>query len=630
MLKNRTFKSSFLFNISFAIVVAILPKSPLYGQACSGSLGDNIFTDGDFGRGAQNIVQSDPGIAPGYTYTTNPPPNDGFYMITNDMARWSNVYGDWHKPKDNSNDPQGYMMVVNASYTPGIFYKQRITGLCENTRYVFSADILNLDRRPLINRIFPNVSFSINNEVKFSSGNITNDEAWHTYDFTFVTAANQTELDLSLINNAPGGVGNDLAIDNIAFRPCGPILNIFPQETANICEDGNPISIKAFINTVDGENYALIWQTSTDEGKTWTNLPGEINDQYLHSIKTPGAYWYRFITAGVAKDLANTKCRVISPIKIVNVQPKRYSFQDTICLGQAYLQAGKSYTQTGIYTDSLISVYGCDSIVTLQLKVIDDAVIDFNASGNAPSCDYITDGKITYEIQHVAYPPSIVSLSDSAGIELIGFEKLKPGLYTISVKDRFSCVENKTIRIEETMNFAIDLGPDINANLGDMLEIEASSIGAIAQVQWSGFDNLACNGNACPGITFTPLADGLLIAEAKNQNGCVDLDSISVHVGNPLLFTSNVMKNGGGENGSFVLKGNISSIADVLYFHVFDRWGNKVFDGDYDFKDDDGLGWSLTEIQKNRWVQGTYVYSMSLLLINGQTYSIRGDVTLTE
>ena len=43
---------------------------------CSGSLGENIFTDGDFGSGAATILQTDPHIAPGYIYTTSTPPSD--------------------------------------------------------------------------------------------------------------------------------------------------------------------------------------------------------------------------------------------------------------------------------------------------------------------------------------------------------------------------------------------------------------------------------------------------------------------------------------------------------------------------------------------------------------------------
>jgi hypothetical protein len=100
----------------------------IYSQPvlCNGNLGDNIFTEGDFGKGNANVVAMNPGYAPGFIYTTNVPPDDGQYTITNDMRPWSNIFPTWIQIGDNSTDPKGYMMVVNASYAPGIFYEQII------------------------------------------------------------------------------------------------------------------------------------------------------------------------------------------------------------------------------------------------------------------------------------------------------------------------------------------------------------------------------------------------------------------------------------------------------------------------------------------------------------------------
>ena len=57
-------------------------------STCTGSLGANIFPDGDFGSGVPNIVQVNPNLAPGYIYQLNPPPDDGYYCITNNTTPW--------------------------------------------------------------------------------------------------------------------------------------------------------------------------------------------------------------------------------------------------------------------------------------------------------------------------------------------------------------------------------------------------------------------------------------------------------------------------------------------------------------------------------------------------------------
>ena len=52
----------------------------------TGQLGDNIFPNGDFGTGSPNILPVNPGIAPGYIYTTNPPPTDGPHPVPTNTA----------------------------------------------------------------------------------------------------------------------------------------------------------------------------------------------------------------------------------------------------------------------------------------------------------------------------------------------------------------------------------------------------------------------------------------------------------------------------------------------------------------------------------------------------------------
>ena len=45
------------------------------------------------------------------------------------------------------------------------------------------------------------------------------------------------------------------------------------------------------------------------------------------------------------------------------------TIEHTMCAGENYVWQGRNYTISGIYSDSLVSQYGCDSIVTLNLTV---------------------------------------------------------------------------------------------------------------------------------------------------------------------------------------------------------------------------------------------------------------------
>jgi hypothetical protein len=77
-------------------------------STCSGTLGSNIFPNGDFGSGVPNVLPTNPGIAPGYNYQLNPPPNDGWYCITNNTSSWGSFAASrWIKIEDNGPEPNG-------------------------------------------------------------------------------------------------------------------------------------------------------------------------------------------------------------------------------------------------------------------------------------------------------------------------------------------------------------------------------------------------------------------------------------------------------------------------------------------------------------------------------------------
>ena len=65
---------------------------------------------------------------------------------------------------------------------------------------------------------------------------------------------------------------------------------------------------------------------------------------------------------------------------IVHENPT-YGFQSyTICQGQSILLNGNTYNQNGQYQDTLVSVYGCDSILTTSIFVITPIVVNQQAT----------------------------------------------------------------------------------------------------------------------------------------------------------------------------------------------------------------------------------------------------------
>lgn len=613
----------------FYIIVIIIFSNPYLtkAQICEGNLGINIFLEGDFGSGNENIPSIDPGIAPGYIYSTNPPPNDGFYCLTNDITVWNQNWG-WANIGDNSNDPNGYMMVVNASFDTGLFYEQVVDGLCENTLFEFSADIRNLHFGA--NIIKPNVSFLIDDIVQFSTGDVPENNQWITSGFTFTTNPGQTSVKLSLRNNAPGGIGNDLAIDNITFRACGPEALILPTEIENICEDGSPATLNATINGDQYDTPAFQWQQSFDEGITWVDLIGENDMTFVHTDLSAGLYYYRYYLANDPSNVLNEKCRVVSNVKVVKVIAKFYNIIDSLCSGLSYNLGDIAYSSTGIYSDSLKNFLGCDSIITLDLTIVPDSGISFDYDVTDPTCFDGIDGNISIDNISNAIPPYDLFLNDFDQQNMTFFDGLSVGSYQINIVDKFQCSETVNITINGPEPFVIDLGDDQEVELGEIISLSATGNYIINNYSWLPSEDLPCSPN-CDEQTWAPTNSTWVIVNGISENGCFGRDSvfITVRKSRKVYISNSFSPNDDQLNDLFGIQGVIPNIKEVKRFEIYDRWGNKVFAEESFQANDPSFYWDGRFNNRNV-SNGVFAYFAEIEFLDGDIIIYKGNVTVNR
>ena len=139
----------------------------------------------------------------------------------------------------------------------------------------------------------------------------------------------------------------------------------------------------------------------------------------------------------------------------------RTNISETICLGENYELGGNFYNQPGQYIDTLSSGSGCDSIVTLDLFVIDiqptinnrticegDSIFLENAYqtvggvytdnfSTGTSCDSIIYTYLTVIDEFTIYEEEIICEGDS--IFLGGAYQFFPGLFTDSLTSVAGC-----------------------------------------------------------------------------------------------------------------------------------------------------------------------------------------------
>ncbi|HTL08233.1 MAG TPA: hypothetical protein VL307_08260, partial [Chitinophagaceae bacterium] len=321
-----------IIKYALAALITGLLWQPAIAQLCTGSLGDPVVNI-NFGSGTNPIGPSLGILSTNYTYITQPCPADGSYTITNNVNgcfnnTWLNLPED-HTP----GDVNGYMMLVNASYNPGVFYADTVRNLCGGTTYEFSAWLINVLRPSacMFNGNKPNISFIIETPngtliQRYDTGDIPNVgfTQWNQYGFYFTLPANYSDLVLRLVNNAPGGCGNDLALDDITFRPCGPTVSAAfvnvtaSNDTVDYCiTDNKNISLTGNLQA-GYNNPAIQWQQSTDSGKTWTDLTGVTGNSYSKTFTSAGRFQYR-MTAAEKGNIGIARCRVASNVLTINI-----------------------------------------------------------------------------------------------------------------------------------------------------------------------------------------------------------------------------------------------------------------------------------------------------------------------
>jgi gliding motility-associated-like protein len=123
---------------------------------------------------------------------------------------------------------------------------------------------------------------------------------------------------------------------------------------------------------------------------------------------------------------------------------------DTICNGTSYtLQDGSSVTTAGSYPVTLTNRYGCDSIIVTNLSVITVAV---TATATEVRCYGQSNGSIAAAVSGGVVPYTFTLLNGGAGVDSNttgNFAALAAGNYTVDVYDAYGCTATSTAIVNE-------------------------------------------------------------------------------------------------------------------------------------------------------------------------------------
>jgi gliding motility-associated-like protein len=595
---------------SLILFFFILVSQVSSAQLCQGSLGDPIISI-DFGQGP-NPGAPLSAAATNYQFVGTDCPQDGFYTLrTNCISCFGNT---WHSlQRDHTGNANGYMMVVNASFQPSAFYVDTVRGLCGNTNYEFAAWVINMLVPSSCNgaTIQPNLTFRIErvNGTEIAAYN-TNDippstgPLWKQYGFNFTTPASGEDIVLRIINNAQGGCGNDIALDDITFRACGPLLvpaisgRTSLSDTLCVGEIGN----YTFSCNVSGgfANPALQWQQQVDGGG-WTDIAGQNAPNLVRQFGASmpvGQYDFR-LTVAESGNLSSLKCRIVSPpitIRIFPLPTIVASINSPVCEGNAailsatgaavYSWSGPggftgigsplplaqvSAAMAGQYQVTGTTEAGCINTGSAFL-VVDPSPVASIAGGDKTICagdsiPLMASGGGSYEWLPAA------SLSDATVSNPIA----SPGVttvYEVIVTNASLCSDTAFVNIVVLVKPVASAGPDKSIIQGESVQLNGSVNSSGNSITWSPSTNI--NDTHILQPTVNPTDDAFYILTVSSGFGCGNTsDSVLVKVYKSIHIPNAFSPNGDNVNDTW----NIPALAAYNDFKiaVYNRWGQPVY-----------------------------------------------------
>lgn len=592
----------------FIVCIVLLYCESIIAQLCQGSLGDPVVNI-TFGSG------SNPGpplpTTANLQYLDADCPNDGFYTVRNATSQcFSNS---WHSvPGDHTGDNNGYFMLVNASFSPSQFFIDTVSGLCPNTTYEFATWIMNVSSQRGCNGtpVMPNLTLSIEettgNVLKtYNTGNIAPETSpqWKQYGFFFTTPAAAQKVVLRIKNNAVGGCGNDIAIDDITFRPCGPKVDAFFENNSQVsiidlCEGEGGIFTLNGVASQGFSNPSYRWQQQNKVNEKWEDVPGATGNRFqkeFFSSSVPGSYLYRLTVAG-QNNIDIPGCRVSSTPIIINVNSKPVIITTgggVVCEGQNVLltaTGGKTYrwankdsfvsadaavvlhsvsfADSGKYKVEVTNIAGCKQSDSLLLQVSQRPKLSMPFYDTAICAGRSLQLSVAGAGSYRWFPDAHLSNPD---ISNPWATPIDTTIYTVIGINSF-CADTVQVQVNVIPIAKVNSGPDLSIMEGQQVQIAATALGT-GGVQWVPDYNI--NSTTILQPVVAPAVDTFYTIIAASVGGCGFVsDTVRITVFKSIQIPNAFSPNGDGINDNW----RIPALSFYTNYQllVFSRWGSLV------------------------------------------------------
>ncbi|OJV30559.1 MAG: hypothetical protein BGO32_09240 [Bacteroidetes bacterium 37-13] len=494
--------------------------------------GENLITNGDFEAGNTDFSTN-------YLYSIpNPMAGPGHYYVGTSITNgWFPGCAD-HTPTG-----VGNMLIADGAngsdgVAPGSLVWCQTVNVQPNQDYAFSTWLTNLNSTGSTSQL----QFFINGtQIGTTQTTPIGVCQWNQFYVIWNSGLN-TSVTICVAEASGAQPGNDFALDDIEFnllctvrdtvnitvnqpatttlnpvicanqtytRPSGLVENlagVYIDTLATVYGCDSVITSNLTVNSV----FAVTVYDTICANQTYTLPKGNI-------VNASGTYIDTLATVAGCDSVITTELTVN--------QVDATTVFDTICSGATYtLPDGNNVQATGIYPVTLPNQFGCDSVVTTNLTVIDVVLTSLQTN---VLCFGETTGAFTVTANGGVSPYSynLFSAGNLLNTSTTGsFNSIGAGNYTIVATDNFGCFDSISTAITEpTALTAASTSTAVKCFGESNGEVVIAAAGGVAPYSFN-LNNQSINlsGN------FTALLAGTYAYTVTDTNGCVFSSSQTV------------------------------------------------------------------------------------------------------
>ena len=275
----------------------------------------------------------------------------------------------------------------------------------------------------------------------------------------------------------------------------------------------------------------------------------------------------------------------------------------SICQGDSLFAGGRWQYSSGVYTDTLQTIWSCDSIIRTVLSINPTPYVYLGKDTVLCQGDLLV---LNATASNVTYLWSDNTTNATLTVT-------QGGSYWVDVAIN-SCHYSDTINVVVNQRPVVDIGPDQSLCADRTVVLNATT--SNASYRWQDNSSKA---------TYTVTYDGLYWVSVT-VNNCAASDTVKIDFANPdcgcPVFIPNAFSpNNDGKNDEIGLVNTFG--VDLTDFKIYNRWGQEVFKSQGLFDNWNGnFKGGLSEV-------GTYYYVARYhCRYNNKDYVLKGDITL--